>query len=404
MIVPPHDIWAENWILWCLMIDPDLYYDLSVKPEDMYENKNRLVLQYMNELVTAWKNINLINMLWITWKYPDVDWDYILKIADWLMVASWFKDYNETVKDAAVRRNIINASQRTVSMCYWTTPVNDIVSTLMTCVDNISWAEEADYFDQALAEYWVWSKSIQRYWIDSLDQMTSWIHAGNLIILWARTHVGKTLFSTFLTTKIAMNWDRVWYITFEMLGKEIADRILTCAFGLWTEKLSKTADQLNIDTDVLNKIKSNVDIYFKCKTIDDIILSIRKSNAKHWTRVFFIDHLGLIQSNKKDSRNNLIWEYTSKLKNLTTELGITIICLSQLNRASAKEWAEPKLYDLRDSWNIEQDADVVILLHREYDAEGKMYDSMKIIVAKNRVNGQFWSVIAEIDPKKFSLF
>jgi replicative DNA helicase len=133
-------------------------------------------------------------------------------------------------------------------------------------------------------------------------------------------------------------------------------------------------------------------------------LNIKRSHAKKGTRVFFIDHLWLILSNKNDTKNNLIWEYTSKLKNLAMELDVAIIALSQLNRGDSKENKPPSLSSLRDSWNIEQDADVVILLHRERDEDGKMWESVKMRVMKNRVNGIMQECIAEIDNDNFRLF
>lgn len=401
----PHDEQAERAILSSIMLDNDCMFDINLRWNDFYTAQNRYLFDAMSKLHKQGSKIDFVtitsylNSHWIT-----IQSDYIAEIACRLMTASGFEDYARNVKDLSVKRQLIAHSQALIASCYSSKSSNDILSTALNWlnIDDVRQDEE-DYFEQALSSYGKWSTAIASYWYTPLDQITSWIHPWRLIIVWAWTHVGKTLFSTFATQQISTLWTPVGYITYEMKWSEIADRILSSAFKLGKDRYFRGREDMNIDNKILDKLKQNVSIFFRCKTIDDIILNIKRSHAKKWTRIFFIDHLWLILSNKNDTKNNLIWEYTSKLKNLSMELDIAIIALSQLNRWDSKENKPPSLSSLRDSWNIEQDADVVILLHREKDDEGKMMWSIKMRVLKNRVNGEMNECVAEIDNDNFRL-
>lgn len=402
----PHDESAERAIISAVLMDNDCLYDINLTPNDFFDWKNRYIYQSILELIKLWKRADTITLLsHIALHNLAISDEYIMEIAWRLIIPTGHKDYAKTVKDLSNKRKLIKSSQSIINACYWPQDSTDIISSALTTlnIDELRQWEE-DYFEEALEQYGKWSTAIASYWYEPLDQITSWIHPWRLIIVWAWTHVGKTLFSTFTTNQIATLWVPVWYVTYEMRGVEIADRILSTAFRLWKSKYFKNRTDLDLDEKIINKLKQNIDIFFKCKTVEDIILNIKRSHAKKWTKIFFIDHLWLILSDKNDTKNNIIWDITRKLKNICLELNITVIALAQLNRESAKTWSKPKLKDLRDSWNIEQDADVVILLHRNRDDDWKMSDSMEMIVAKNRVNWQFNSCIAEIDDENFRLF
>ena len=111
--------------------------------------------------------------------------------------------------------------------------------------------------------------------------------------------------------------------------------------------------------------------------IDDLCSRMKAHKARHGLDVAFVDYIGLIRGNSRDSRYEQVSAISGRLKGLAGELGIPIVCLCQINRSGAE--SAPGLHHLRDSGAIEQDADKVILLHRADDQ-----DKAQIIIAKNR--------------------
>lgn len=399
----PNDFYAERWIISCLFIDQRLFFDLKVSEHDLFYKDNIDMMIAISNCVKWWKTIDIINV-WSELKHINESLiQQLPEIISELYVASWFYDYNNQVKVCSIQRNAIKKCNEIIYKCYSGASAMEIASSTLSIVSDDSLSEDVNYFDEAIASYWQWITPIASYWYDLLDQITWWIHEWRFVIIWAWTHVWKTLFSTFISKNIAMSWTKIGYVTFEMLWKEIADRIISSACWVWYERYSKTAQELNINPTTIETLKNNVEITFKCRSIDDVLLFIRKCHVKNWTKVFFIDHLWLISQTDKRTRNEFLWYCTSSLKSLSLELWICIICLCQINRASSKEDKEPRMHDLRDSGNIEQDSDVVIILHRNKDDDGKMDNSMKMNVLKNRVTGQINYCIAEIVGEVFTL-
>ena len=151
-------------------------------------------------------------------------------------------------------------------------------------------------------------------------------------------------------------------------------------------------------------MQNNISIKSGTYFIEDILSHIRSWFYKDWIKIFIVDHLWLIKAKWKDTRNNEIWEWTSKLKQLSLQLNINVILLVQMNRwDKINKNAIPTMDWLRDSWNIEQDADNVILLHRNSDDEWTMDNNMTIYVQKNRVSWIKWNCSVIVYPNTFSI-
>jgi len=272
----PHDESAERAIISAVLMDNDCLYDINLTPNDFFDWKNRYIYQSILELIKSWKRADTITLLsHIALHNLAISDEYITEVAWRLIIPTGHKDYAKTVKDLSNKRKLIKSSQSIINACYWPQDSTDIISSALTTlnIDELRQWEE-DYFEEALEQYGKWSTAIASYWYEPLDQITSWIHPWRLVIIWAWTHVGKTLFSTFTTNQIATLWVPVWYVTYEMRGVEIADRILSTAFRLWKSKYFKNRTDLDLDEKIINKLKQNIDIFFKCKTVEDIIFFI----------------------------------------------------------------------------------------------------------------------------------
>lgn len=214
--------------------------------------------------------------------------------------------------------------------------------------------------------------------IEKLDEIIRGLFNTQLIIIAARPGKGKSS----LALQIAENIkDNVLYFSLEMNRREMYARILSRyseveSWKIMAKKLND--DEMKRVMGAHSKISPGIKIklFDKISDINLIINEIKRSARKGKLKASFIDYLQLMKGSKGENQNLRIGNITGQLKNLAMELETPIVLLSQLSRGNEKESREPQLSDLRESGNIEQDADVVIFIH---DGE--------FIIAKNR-NGK----------------
>lgn len=229
--------------------------------------------------------------------------------------------------------------------------------------------------------------------IDCLDKSIRGFKGGCLYIIAGRPGMGKTAYGLTLAVNTAIKGHNALFFSLEMPHNQLIQRIVKRIPNV--ERISKLPFCVDDSSGL---------------TISDICSKARRHKRKNGLDILFIDYLGLITSeDKRLNKVHQIEEITTRMKGLAKELGIPVVLFSQLSRAvEQRENKRPMLSDLRDSGSIEQDADVVMLLYREYyyytqnEANSKnIYSSKKepektymqieamkeeaeIIIAKNR--------------------
>lgn len=206
---------------------------------------------------------------------------------------------------------------------------------------------------------------------DNLNEVLGGFNEGYLVILAGRPAMGKTTLSVCLAKAIAKN-HHILYISIEMSAKQIASKILCNLTSVNLKSIKNntiTEDDLTRlvnSQNETNQLKFNLDYPKKGLSIKSLRVKIKRSVQKFKTKVVIIDYLGKIKLGEKSwSKNDEISQITNALKDIATEFGIVIICLSQLSRAvEIRQDKRPQLSDLRDSGSIEQDADVVLFCYR----------------------------------------
>ncbi|NDV84884.1 DnaB-like helicase C-terminal domain-containing protein [Bacteroides sp. 51] len=206
------------------------------------------------------------------------------------------------------------------------------------------------------------------------DAQSGGLHAGNLIVIAAETSQGKTSFAMSIALSAAMNDHAVAIYSLEMGKAELMARMAACASGVAVNKLlyNKLGEiELKQVDGSMHKLM-HLPVYFDDKStsnIDVIISSIRTMVAKRHIQGVVVDYLQILNVNMKGSnKEQQMAEVARRLKNLAKDLGIWIIALSQLNRDGSNH--VPTLNRLRDSGQIAEAADIVVLLYRPevYDA------------------------------------
>lgn len=236
-----------------------------------------------------------------------------------------------------------------------------------------------------------------------LDNLTCGLRNGEMIVLGARPSIGKTALAISMLNHISVNKGHsAAFFSLEMPATSIVERLLSLRTKITSKKLRIPALMTSADWTALGdqaeKIKnSKIFIDDTCSLkISEIRAKARKLKREKNIEILFIDYMGLIQGeDKKLPRWEQMSEISRQIKAMARELNIPVIVLSQVRRDS--EGKEPSLADLRETGAIEQDADVVMFLHRERDTENEIIET-KLILAKQR-NGAIGDIELAFIPK-----
>jgi replicative DNA helicase len=230
-----------------------------------------------------------------------------------------------------------------------------------------------------------------------LDDVTNGLHPGQLVLIAARPGLGKsTLALDFARSAALRSGVPTVFFSLEMSASEISQRLLSAESSVPLNHIRKSKDLRSEDWKRINTIQSRLDeipLYIDDSpnlTLSEIRAKCRRLKAQHGIKLVIIDYLQLMTSGKKvENRQQEVSEFSRSLKLLAKELAVPIVALSQLNRGPENSPdKKPQLSHLRESGSLEQDADIVLLLHRERFAEqGENRNDAEIHIAKHR-NGE----------------
>jgi|WetSurMetagenome_2_1015567.scaffolds.fasta_scaffold30129_3 replicative DNA helicase len=240
---------------------------------------------------------------------------------------------------------------------------------------------------------------------EDLDKLLDGLRPGNLIVLAARTGVGKTAFAINLAHNVSVKGKiPSLFLSLEMKREELIGRILSIDSGVSSSRMEKGTitelDHSKLEEAINSFESSNLYIRDKCGlTLSDIRGQTRRLIESFGVKLLIVDYLQLIlPSHRSDNRQTEVAEISRGLKVLAKDFNIPVICLSQLSRKTEERESKiPILSDLRESGAIEQDSDSVIFLFRpdSYDRMKKP-GVMEVIVAKNR-HGQIGTIDLKFD-------
>lgn len=385
---------AEKSFLCCILLDNSILLYSEVLPDRFYDADNRVIYTEMQKLYTDRKNVDSVTIGSIL---PDKQ-EYLFELNTLFFSSSNREVFSQEIKEKYQKRVLDWIKNKIIAGLQSNKSVQDIQAYAKQMLDIVdvskSWTTSTDVFADIVENLWSTSNIICRYWYEKMDKLFGGYKDWQLVIVGARPWYWKTAFTVELLQRIALQSVKCAIYSLEMTNKEIAQRLISN----WASvAMNKIDDHINQDK-ITESINEKLDRWFEYVThdnlfkFDDIEASIRRECVLNWCRIVFIDHIWLIRG-KIENRNQRLWHVTSTLKTLAKELGITIVGLSQLNRWVEKRgWDEPQLSDLRDSWNIEQDADIVMMIHRETDMDNQInQNEFTLFIRKNR-NWQVWSL------------
>ncbi len=402
--LPPQAPELEEMILGAVMIEKDAIETIDLVPSDFYKVSHQKIFQAVMNLKDRHNPIDMFTVTDELRKMNAID-DiggpyFITQLVSKLSSAAHLQYHALIVKQKSVARQLIEQSSIVLSMAFnESTDVQDIFEYIETSFTEISTGSvEADSCDmeesisQMLEHISLIQKNAMNHistaiptGIHELDKRLNggW-NAPDLVIMGGRPSMGKTQFAVHFAKHAGLTDNDCLFISIEMTKIQLLIRMITEDEGIPFYKI-KTGqlnpeewNLINIRIAEMLKLKINIADDHKIRYLGNIKSLARKQKRKGQLKMMIIDYLGLIRTNQKFQNRDLEIGYiTSELKNLAKELNIPIILLAQLSRPQKGMKVErPKLEDLRESGNIEQDADIVIFPHRPsyYDATAQDSD------------------------------
>lgn len=234
----------------------------------------------------------------------------------------------------------------------------------------------------------------------ALDAMTNGFQPGDLVLLAARPSVGKTALALQIAVNTMRAGNRVLVFSLEMPAAQLTERMLANVAGV---HLSRIRSGLLYEHQWEPFARGSAELARLPFHVDDrgaLTVSEMRGVARRLRGVgpiglIVVDYLGLARGTNDENRNQEVSSISRGLKVLAKELAVPVLALSQFNRESEKSGARPKLANLRDSGALEQDADLVLFLHRA-DITDRMDRKAELIVAKHR-NGETGLIELDFD-------
>lgn len=415
--VPPQDITAEKSLLGAIMIDEGVLPEIItiIRAGDFYEERHRTIFEAMVNLYDAHKPIDLLtltNELKSLKKLKEIGGAaYLTELSNFVPAASHAKAYAEIVEKNSTRRRLIQAGTEIANKAYAEDAnVDDLVGEaeqeLFEVSDKIV---KSDYkaLNELLGDAFERIEDLHNHkgslrglktGFRDIDKKTAGLQKGDLIIVGARPAMGKTTFAQNLAYNIAsINGKGVLFFSMEMASNEIIERMISDVSGVknWGIRTGNLTDEEFAKIGDAMAEMAEIPIYIddtSSMNVMELRNKARRAAHDHDIGIIIIDYLQLIAGSDryKGQRVQEVTEISRGLKILARELDVPVVALAQLSRnVTGRENPRPILSDLRESGSIEQDADLVMLLHRPdyYKQNDDNYEPTHItelIIAKHR--------------------
>jgi len=411
--IPPNDIDAEKALLGSIMLRPTAIMDVLdlVSEEAFYVAKHQVIYKVMSELSGSGDPIDVVS---VTGKLKETDKlkeaggaGYITELTDAVPSSANIEYYAKIVAEKYALRNLIEAGDHVTQLGFNEKDnVDDTLSTAEKRIFDVTSGSinGKKFIDikTLLPEAWEKMERLNNggdlrgvpTGFKELDNILAGFQKSDMIILAARPSMGKTSLALDIARRSAILHNTpVGFFSIEMNAGQLVDRMLSAEAQVdaWRMRTGRglTEDDFKRVSEVMGTL-SEAPIYIDDNpnaTINQMRSTARRLKSEKGLGLIVIDYLQLVIPGKHyDSMVNQITDISRALKGLARELDVPVLALSQLSRAVEQRGGKPRLSDLRDSGAIEQDADVVMFIHREdkYNEESTKKNIADIIIAKHR--------------------
>jgi len=418
--VPPHDMEAEQSVLWSVLIDKDCFLSIwdLLKANDFYNDSNSTIFEVIFDLYKLNKPIDLIT---VKWKLDDkklldkIGWmSYLTELTEIVPTTANAFQYAQTVKNKSVLRWLLRCWNEILGYWYdeeaW---INELLEKTEKSVFNVTQVfiqNKLVHINDILTQRYEEFAEIHenpdaikqhrlQVWFKDLDNKSGWFKWWDMVVIAARPAMWKTAFALNIAQNVWLSKKNVAVFSLEMSKEQLTDRMIAAAMQIDSWKLAKWEledHEFAKIGEAMEKL-SDANIYIDDSAwwnLTDLKSKCRRLKIESGLDLIIIDYLQLMSNWSSQNRVQEISEISRWLKSLARELNVPIIALSQLSRAvEQRPDKRPIMSDLRESWAIEQDADMILMIYREeyYDEFTEKKWITEIFMRKNR-SWPIWTV------------
>ncbi len=428
--VPPQNLDAEKALLGSILIRGEVMHDITdiINEETFYSTPHKVLWATLFELHSKNLPIDMLSVSARLQEKSQIDqvggMSYLTELINVVPSSTNAEHYAEIVEKKHIMRDLLRAAEKITGLGYdEEMDMHEMLEKAEKELHNVTNKTGSGKFvhlKDTLHEAWERLDHLHKTsgelrgvptGFPDLDNKLAGFQKSDLIILAARPSMGKTSLALDIARKAAvLHKVPVAIFSLEMSSQQLVDRMLAAESHVDAWKL-RTGHNLSVEHDfkaigdAIGRL-SDAPIFIDDQPGNNILkiraVARRLKNEKG-LGLIVIDYLQLMIPTNARANDNLVQQVTEisrSLKTLARELDVPVLALSQLNRAVEQRGGKPRLSDLRDSGSIEQDADVVMFIHRESDQDaGGRKEEAEIMIEKHR-NGPTGSVKLYFDQKK----
>jgi len=396
---------VEASFLGSIIMDGSLFKETDIDKSYFVYDAHRIIFQAMTQISRKLRTIDVVTLTTLLLEEEKLEpiggVGYLSKLADSVPSTTTFKHYEQILREAHQLREAKSAITRFLNKPS-EMMIDQLMEELTTCRELTLRPKEKSTYDHLIEiSEELMSPTVEQSNYEtnlpSLDRLTGGLQQGDLIVLAARPSVGKTAFALNIAAGHCKQGGDVLVFSLEMATKQLLKRMIS-AEGMINMTKWQNISNLFTGQDYEQAMKAigeltdwKLEINDAKHTITEIRGEIRKYVHNHPGQkpLIIIDYLQLIRPTliRRDRRDLEVGEITRELKLLALDLKIPIVLLSQLSRGvDSRQDKRPLMSDLRESGNIEQDADVIAFLYRQdyYDKHSDQTNELEVIIAKQR--------------------
>ncbi|MFW5853087.1 MAG: replicative DNA helicase [Patescibacteria group bacterium] len=426
---PPQDLEAEKALLGAIMLKPATLNDILdvIEPDYFYAGKHRHIYETIASLFDKGEPVDAVSL---SASLKDKGLlesiggaSYLAQLTGGVPSTANLKYYAEIVRKKSALRKLIESAEKISDLAFdEKEEIDTVFDKAEQLIFNLNNFSKQTYINlkDTLTDAWERFDRLHKSdetlrgvssGFQDLDNLLAGFQKSDLIILAARPSMGKTAFALDIARQAAgQHQVPVGLFSLEMSKEQLVDRIIAAESRVnsWKLRTGNISDE-----DDFAKIRDALDVLSKSpifindepgNNITKIKAISRRLKSEHKLGLIIVDYLQLmIPRRETDSMVQQVTEISRSLKGLARELDVPVLALSQLSRAVESRGGKPRLSDLRDSGSIEQDADVVMFIHREdkYNENSEQKNIAEILVEKHR-NGPTGKIDLYFDEKRAS--
>ncbi|MBE7087336.1 MAG: replicative DNA helicase [Clostridiales bacterium] len=416
----PHSLEAEQSLLGCLLIDGKIQVEVSsfLREEDFYAESHKRIFNAMDDLIKSNQLVDLVTLTDLLEKKGELEQaggiEYITGLTGIMPSAAGYMRYLDIVQRDSMLRKLIRGSAEIIENCQQSTDKNQALADaektifdISNTADTSSMVKIGSVIPDVMNKFDELSKDKNSYrgmktGFKGIDKLLNGLHPSDLIILAARPAVGKTSFAMNIVESLAVQGYSCAVFSLEMSKEQLVQRMMCSVAGVnmgnaLRGQMTKT-EWLKIAK--AREILSGTKVFIDDSSLitpQEVLSKCRRLKRKHGLDFVMIDYVQLMnaESKKSDNRQQEVSEISRNLKILAKEINVPVLALSQLSRSVEARKGRPQLSDLRESGAIEQDADIVMFIHRPDKvatekelAEGKVQKNVAEIIVEKHRNGE----------------